>query len=406
MTLSVIALILGLAASTQSPPHVEWSADGFEKALEQAKRENKLVFIDLWAGWCGACKRFDQAVLSDAAVVAEMRDFVCLKVDAESAAGVPLAARYGATELPALVFLEADGTLRERLAGFRPAPQFVLEIRRVRANDGTLGEIEKRLAANGDDLLARLDLAARLKRMRDPKWELELQSVRDRMERGVGFDPKSPEDRFAIARKLRQCGDEKGYQAQLAAIRELDPEGRSEPMRRLALNALIEDVNARYRQSQVFDPSPIRSFLADEKSPLVLFEGYSMLRSMTSFQAEDARRRKLPELAARLSAEAREQARLAWQNCPADRLAYFGREIAEDLLADPELDAPTFPFLIDVATRASQAAPRSADHLEVLGRCLERAQKPEEAASAYRKALEFDPSNESVRRRLEKLAPR
>lgn len=390
-------------SSTADHGRLEWFPGTFEQALEKAKKENKIVFVDFWASWCGWCKRFDLEVLSDAVVLAESRELVCLVVDAESEAGAPLAARYGASNLPALVFVEPDGSLRERLSGFRPAPQFVQEIRRIRANEGTLGEIEKKLAANADDVPARLELVLRLRRMHDPRWEAELKSARDRIARGVGFDPKSPDDRFVIGRKLRLCGDEKGYQEQLSAIRTLDPEGQSDPMRRLALNTLVEGVNARYRNERVFDPSPIQSFLAEEKSPLVLFEGYSMLYGMATFQAEDALRRGQTGIASEKRSESREYARRAWKHCPPDRLASFGREITQDFLAEPQLAEPTLPFLLEVATQASQAAPRSADHLELLGQCLEKAGKPAEARAAYERALEIERSKESVRRKLEAL---
>lgn len=407
-TLYALALTLVMvpplrAASSGDHGRLDWFPGTFEEALAKAKQENKIVFIDFWASWCGWCKRFDLETLSDTVVMAEARELVCLVIDAESEAGVPLAARYGASNLPALVFVEPDGSLRERLSGFRPAAQFVVELRRIRANEGTIGEIVQKLAANPDDVLSRLELVLRLRRMHDGKWEPEMQAARDRIERGVGFDPKSPDDRFAIGRKLRLCGDEKGYQEQLAAIRALDPEGRSDPMRRLALNALVEEVNARYRKEQVFDPSPIQRFLADEKSPLVLFEGYSMLHGMAAYQAEDAQRRGQPDLAAEKRAEARDYARRAWKVCPPDRLASFGREITQDLLSAPTLDDDTLHFLVDVATRSLEAAPRSADHLELLGRCLEKAGKPAEALEAYRKALEIDPGKESVKRRIAAL---
>ena len=397
-------------ALVRTPPsradhgRLDWFQGTFEKALEKAKSENKIVFIDFWASWCAWCKRFDLEALSDPAVMAETRDLVCMNLDAESAAGVPLAARFGADGLPSLVFVEPDGSLRERLSGFRPAQQFVQEIRRIRANEDTLGSIEKRIAANPDDLLARLDLVMRLRRMHDAKWEREMQSARDRIERGTGFDPKSPDDRFAIGRKLRLCGDEKGYQEQLAAIRALDPDGRSVPMRRLALNTLIENVNERYRKEHVFDTGPVQLFLAEQESPTVLFDGYSILHGMAIFQADDAQRRGQPEIAADNRKQARDFARRAWNNCPPDRRASFGREVAQNLLLDPQLDDTDRTFLLEVATQASEAAPRSADHLELLGRCLEKSGKPADALAAYRRAVEIDPSRNSAMRRITELA--
>lgn len=383
------------------------SADGhqgtFEEALEKAKKENKIVFVDFWASWCGACKRFDADVLSDAAVVTETRDLVCMKIDAQSEAGVPLARLYGVRDLPSLVFVDPDGLLRERLDGYRSATQFVQEIRRIRANEGTIGEVERKLAANADDVLARIELALRLRRKGDPRWERELQSARGRLERGVGFDPKSPDERFAIGRKLRLFGDEKGYQEQLAAIRILDPDGRSDSMRRLALGDLFEQVNARYRKDQVFDPGPIQRFLAEERSPLVLFEGYSMLREMTSYQAEDAQRRGQAGPAADRRAEARGYGRRAFEHCPPDRLASFGREFARELLADPQLAESDRDLMVEAARKASEAAPRSADHLDLLGQCLERAGRPADALAAYRRALEIDPSRERSRARIAEL---
>jgi thiol-disulfide isomerase/thioredoxin len=382
---------------------LDWFQGTFEEALAKAKKEQKLVFVDFWASWCGWCTKFDIAVLSDTPVVTATRDLVCLAIDAESATGQPLAARYGVAGLPSLVFIEPDGSLRERLSGFRPPAQFVQEIRRIRANEGTIGEIEKRLAANPDDIEARLEHVIRLRRMHDPRWEKELQEARERIEGGRGFDPKSPDQRFAIARKLRMCSDEAGYQEQLAKIRELDPEGRSVPMRRLALNERVEGVNARYSKERVFDPAPIQAFLAEEKHPLVLFDGYSVLYSMSSSRAEEAFRGGDPGIAAKLRAEAREYGRRAFQDCPPDRLASFGRELAQGLLDDPELTDEDRKFAVEVAAKASEAAPRSAGHLEILASCLEMAGRREEAIAALRRSLELDPSKESVRRRIADL---
>lgn len=382
---------------------LDWFQGTFEEALAKAKKEQKLVFIDFWASWCGWCKKFDVAVLSDTPVVAETRDFVCLVIDAESPTGQPLAARYGAAALPSLVFLESDGTLRERLAGFRPPAQFVQEIRRIRANEGTIGEIERKIAANPDDVEARLDYVFRLRRMQDGRWEKEFQQARERIDAGRGFDPKSPDQRFAIARKLRMCKDEAGYREQIEKIRELDPEGRSVPMRRLALNEVVGGVNTRYSKQRIFDPSPIEAFLAEEKNSFVLFEGYSVLFSMASSRAEESLRTGQRDFAANLRARALDYGHRAWKECPQDRLATFGRELAQYLVADRELGEENRRFAVEVAAKASEAAPQSADHLELLAGCLEMAGRREEAIAALRRSLELNPTNESVRRRIGEL---
>ena len=36
---------------------IDFRESGFAKALEAAKVENKLVFMDCYTSWCGPCKR-------------------------------------------------------------------------------------------------------------------------------------------------------------------------------------------------------------------------------------------------------------------------------------------------------------------------------------------------------------
>jgi tetratricopeptide (TPR) repeat protein len=122
----------------------------------------------------------------------------------------------------------------------------------------------------------------------------------------------------------------------------------------------------------------------------VLFEGYSMLRDMAGYQAEDAQRRGRAEAAAERRAEAREYGRRAFAHCPSDRIASFGREIARELLADPRISESDRDLMVEAARKASEAAPRSADPLELLGRCLEKVGKPAEAAKVRARIAELD----------------
>lgn len=59
-----------------------------EKALEQAKVENKYVFVDCYTSWCGPCKMMAEKILPLKEVGEYMNGkFVCVKFDMEKGEG-------------------------------------------------------------------------------------------------------------------------------------------------------------------------------------------------------------------------------------------------------------------------------------------------------------------------------
>ncbi len=99
----------------------------YEVALDRAEAENKLVMIDFFAEWCGPCKKMDAVTFHDARV-AESIDaaYVPVQVDCESGrkgpgglSGVELADRYDIKSYPTIVIARADGTVVERMSGYR-----------------------------------------------------------------------------------------------------------------------------------------------------------------------------------------------------------------------------------------------------------------------------------------------
>ncbi|MCH8210224.1 MAG: thioredoxin family protein [Planctomycetes bacterium] len=58
-----------------------WTASAYQ-GLAQAKAQDKLVFIDMWAQWCKACKTMNATTLKDEQVVARLADYVKIKYEA------------------------------------------------------------------------------------------------------------------------------------------------------------------------------------------------------------------------------------------------------------------------------------------------------------------------------------
>src|SRR5262249_548221 len=79
-----------------NPPPVAASSavkDGWHtslaEALAEAKRDNKPVFVDMWATWCKNCYVMDETTFQDAGVKAAMAKYVLVKVQAEDPEAQP-----------------------------------------------------------------------------------------------------------------------------------------------------------------------------------------------------------------------------------------------------------------------------------------------------------------------------
>lgn len=82
----------------------------WDKALKQAKAENKLVFLDIYATWCGPCKMLKKNTFTDKKVGEFFnKNFVNVSVDGEKGVGPQLAQKFGITAYPSLIVTNAEG---------------------------------------------------------------------------------------------------------------------------------------------------------------------------------------------------------------------------------------------------------------------------------------------------------
>ncbi|MBS1622905.1 MAG: thioredoxin family protein [Bacteroidetes bacterium] len=95
----------------------------FQDALDKAKREGKLVFIDCYTSWCGPCKRLAATTFMDSAVGQYFNNnYINIQVDMEKGEGPQVATRYQITAYPTMLWLDANGSVKKRTMGLIDAP--------------------------------------------------------------------------------------------------------------------------------------------------------------------------------------------------------------------------------------------------------------------------------------------
>jgi thioredoxin 1 len=382
-----------------------WFSGSFDDLVREATKTKKVIFIDFWTTWCGWCKRLDQDTFTNDAVAALMKDVLCYSVDAESTDGAPLARRFGATGYPLLVFLEPDGSVRDRISGYLPPEKFLQEAGRIKRGEGTVSEARARLAKDPNDVFARLDLVLALRKLSDTAGAMsELDTAKKTIASGQGFDPKSAEDRWKLSEKLAGLGEAGAAKEQLDAIKILDPDCKSAACRRVRLQEISREITQRYKKTKSVDTAAMMAFLKTETTPELLFEGWNVVHDWELYQIRDLRQGEHAEELAFHRLAARDAGREAWKYCPSDKIADWGARFAAFLFESAaELTQEEKDLAVDVATRASEAAPNSPDHLEVLGCCLFAAGKKDDAVRTIQRGLAIDPSRTSLKKRLDEF---
>ena len=99
----------------------------FEEALELAKKENKLIFMDCYGSWCGGCVQMEKKVFP----LKEVGDFfnanfICLSRNMDRhPESKELNKRYNIAGYPTWLFLNEQGYVVLMDAGFKEAPKFI-----------------------------------------------------------------------------------------------------------------------------------------------------------------------------------------------------------------------------------------------------------------------------------------
>ncbi len=108
----------------------QFSVDGisYKTAIENAKKENKPVFVMLYADWCPHCNQMKKEVFSDPKVMDFLnKNYVCVWKNIEKEEGTALKNKFKTNSLPAFLFLDSNETVLYALKGELKTPEFLAE---------------------------------------------------------------------------------------------------------------------------------------------------------------------------------------------------------------------------------------------------------------------------------------
>jgi len=342
----------GAAVTQEQRAKLKWFEGTFEELLAEASRSQRLVFLEFWSQWIPLSKKIDKLTLSDPKVVAELEGVLCYSVDADCKQGKALRKKFQVQTPPVLVFLDPEGSLREQLSGFFAPESLLVELARIKRNEGTFSDLRARIQADPADL--------------DARW--------------------------VLACKHRYIGDLPGFEEQVSQIRERDPEGKMVASRRLRLYELHSAAAAQ------LDLEPLYAFVRDEKDRKLLFEGWLDIWNLEGQAArstrdvEKSRAHELRYFAA---------ARALWPLVPKEEHGRLGNNIAWNFyLSRANATRSDLEFALAVAEKAVAAAPDHPAVVDTYACCLFAVGRRDESLLHVKRCIDLDPQNPQWRERL------
>ncbi len=110
----------------EEKPGIKFFDGTWDEALKQSKKQNKLIFLDVYATWCGPCKRLDALTFSDSEVGKFYnKQFINFKANGEKGEGLLLRQRYSVRAYPTLLFINHSGEVVKAASGFREPASFI-----------------------------------------------------------------------------------------------------------------------------------------------------------------------------------------------------------------------------------------------------------------------------------------
>lgn len=120
----LLTLVVVLVAANNTRPNSDQGIQFFKgtwsEAVKKAKAENKPIFLDVYATWCGPCKQLKRNTFSDKEVGEYFNSkFINVSLNGEQAEGRALMTRYNLRAYPSLLIIDQNEVATVIEAGFK-----------------------------------------------------------------------------------------------------------------------------------------------------------------------------------------------------------------------------------------------------------------------------------------------
>ncbi len=122
---------------------IDFFTGSWSEALSRAEAEDKLIFVDAYAEWCGPCKVMSARVFPDGEVGAYFNaNFINVKLDMEKPESEDFRQWHAASAYPTLLFIDAQNEVVHRLVGARDARQLLRDAAGALARTENLEDLQ------------------------------------------------------------------------------------------------------------------------------------------------------------------------------------------------------------------------------------------------------------------------
>lgn len=102
---------------------IQFTGKPWQEIVSMSKNENKLIFLDAYASWCGPCKWMAANMFTNDSIADYYnKTFICASIDMEKGEGLSLRNKYIIRAYPSLIFINANEEMVHERVG---APQKV-----------------------------------------------------------------------------------------------------------------------------------------------------------------------------------------------------------------------------------------------------------------------------------------